>query len=126
MRSALEQDKRVSLSEKFHFRYVDIVGTVDASLQFFCIVRNPWSQTASRYQYAKQQSRRWSTKDPRRLYIERASFADYILDRKILRADGYNPIGHELSDRPWMGPMLSWFNQLDWIKDEEGCVVCDC
>ena len=25
-----------------------------------------------------------------------------------------------------MGPLSSWFNQLDWIRDERGTVVCDC
>jgi hypothetical protein len=25
-----------------------------------------------------------------------------------------------------MGPLNSWFNQLEWIRDEQGVVVCDC
>jgi hypothetical protein len=25
-----------------------------------------------------------------------------------------------------MGPLNSWFNQLDWIRNEQGVVVCDC
>ncbi len=25
-----------------------------------------------------------------------------------------------------MGPLSSWFNQLEWLRDETGTVVCDC
>ena len=25
-----------------------------------------------------------------------------------------------------MGPLSSWFNQLEWIRDERGAVACDC
>ena len=25
-----------------------------------------------------------------------------------------------------MGPLSSWLNQLEWIRDESGAVVCDC
>jgi hypothetical protein len=24
------------------------------------------------------------------------------------------------------GPLSSWFNQLEWIRDERGIVACDC
>ena len=25
-----------------------------------------------------------------------------------------------------MGPLSSWFNQLEWIQDENGNIACDC
>ena len=119
VRTALKRRGDVSVSEPFHFRYVDIAHKVGADLQFFCIVRNPWSRTASRYQFAIQNSKSWSANDPRRVYITKANFEDYVKDQRIF------PIP-EHPEQPWMGPMNSWFNQLEWIRDEDNNIVCDC
>jgi hypothetical protein len=119
IRYALELQRDISLSEPYHYRYVDIADRVGRNLRFFCVVRNPWSRTASRYHFGRQNARQWPVDDPRRQYIERASFADYVRDQKIL------PIP-EHPGQPWMGPLSSWFNQLEWIRDEHGRVVCDC
>jgi len=107
------------MSRPFHYRYIDIADSVGRNLQFFCIVRNPWSRTASRYAFARQNSSKWATDDPRRIYISGATFEDYVRDQKLL------PIPKQ-PGKPWMGPMNSWFNQLEWIKDENDNVVCDC
>jgi hypothetical protein len=51
--------------------------------------------------------------------MDTASFEDFVRDQKIFTIP-------EHPGQPWMGPMNSWFNQLEWIKDENGQVVCDC
>jgi hypothetical protein len=98
---------------------VDIADTVGRDLRFFCIVRNPWSRTASRFTFAKQNSKTWPADDPRRIYIEKASFENFVTDRRIFTIP-------EHPGQPWMGPMNSWFNQLEWVTDESKQVVCDC
>jgi hypothetical protein len=119
VRDALLLQRDVSLSEPYHYRYVDIADRVGRHLQFFAVIRNPWSRTASRYHFARQNAAHWPANDPRRLFIAGASFEDYVRQRPIL------PIP-EHPGQPWMGPLSSWFNQLDWIRDERGHVACDC
>lgn len=119
VRAALKKRGDVSLSRPFHYRYVDIADKVGRNLQFFCIVRNPWSRTASRFIFAKQNAREWPADDPRKLYVEKATFEDFVNDRKIFEIP-------EHPGQPWMGPMNSWFNHLEWIRNEENEVVCDC
>jgi hypothetical protein len=109
----------VSLSNPYHFRYVDIADTVGRHLRFFAVIRNPWSRTASRYQFARQNAAHWPDNDPRKLFIATATFGDFIRQHPIL------PIP-EHPGQPWMGPLNSWFNQLEWIRDETGQVACDC
>lgn len=119
VRVVLKHRYDVSVSKPYHYRYVDIADKVGRELQFFCIVRNPWSRTASRYVFAKQNSKSWPENDPRRLYIQDATFADFVMDQKIFEIP-------EHPAQPWMGPMNSWFNQLEWIQNEQREVVCDC
>lgn len=119
VRDALCLQKDVSLSEPYHYRYVDIVDAAGRGLKYFAVIRNPWSRTASRYQFARQNAANWPTDDPRRLFIENASFDDFVRQQKIL------PIP-EHPGQPWMGPLNSWFNQFEWIRDERGTVACDC
>lgn len=119
VRVALRKRKDVSLSRPFHYRYIDIAPKVGRDLQFFCIVRNPWSRTASRYHFGKQNSHKWPDDDPRKLFIEKASFADFVKERRVFEIP-------EHPGQPWMGPLNSWFNQLEWICNEQGTVVCDC
>ncbi|MCX6832733.1 MAG: hypothetical protein NT028_11510, partial [candidate division Zixibacteria bacterium] len=119
VRDALTLQRDVSLSTPYHYRYVDIADTVGRHLKFFAVVRNPWSRTASRFHYGRQNSQRWPVNDPRREYISKATFADFVRDQKIL------PIP-EHPGQPWMGPVSSWFNQLEWIRDEAGVVAADC
>lgn len=109
----------VSLSEPYHYRYVDIADQVGRHLKFFAVVRNPWSRTASRYHFARQNAEKWDANDPRRKFISKASFADFVREQRIL------PIP-EHPGQPWMGPLSSWFNQLEWIRDERGQVACEC
>ena len=119
VRRALRRIRYVSVSKPYHYRYVDIADKVGRELQFFCIVRNPWSRTASRYEFARQSSIKWPHDDPRRIYISKATFEDFVRDQRKL------PIPKH-PEQPWMGPMNSWFNHLEWITDEEGKVACDC
>jgi len=119
VRDALKKRGDVSLSKTFHYRYVDIADKVGRDLQFFCIVRNPWSRTASRYVFARQNSKKWPLDDPRRVYISNATFEDFVTDHRIFEIP-------EHPGQPWMGPMNSWFNHLEWITNERGDVVCDC
>lgn len=119
VRAALARRGDVSLGKPFHSRYVDVVADLDQGLRYFCVVRNPWSRTASRYVFTKQTARRWPADDPRKIYIENASFEDYVRDQRIFEIP-------EHPGKPWMGPMNSWFNQLDWITDENQIVRCDC
>ncbi len=119
VRAALQKEGNVSMSNPLHYRYVDIVHKVGPDLKFFCVIRNPWSRTASRFKFAKQNAAKWPIDDPRRIYIQQATFSEYIMNHKIFEIP-------EHPGQPWMGPMNSWFNQLDWIKDESGKVMCDC
>lgn len=119
VRDALYLQHDVSLSEPFHYRYVDVVEQFGAHLKYFAVVRNPWSRTASRFHYAKQNSVRWAIDDPRRKYIEGASFGDFVKDQKILPIPAH-------PGQPWMGPLNSWFNQLEWLQDKNGTIACDC
>jgi len=119
VRDALYLQRDVSLSTPFHYRYVDVADRVGRDLRYFAIVRNPWSRTESRYQFARQNAASWPASDPRRQFIANATFDEFVHQRKIL------PIP-EHPGQPWMGPLSSWFNQLEWIRDERGSVVCDC
>ena len=119
MRAALARRGDVSLTTPLHSRYKDVVGELGPDLRYFCIVRNPWSRTASRYLFARQNCSSWALDDPRRVYMERATFADFVEDQKIFDIP-------EHPGRPWMGPMNSWFNQLDWITDDDDVVRADC
>jgi hypothetical protein len=112
-------NRYVSLSKPAHYRYVDIADRAGKDLRYFCIIRNPWRRTASRYMFGKQNARIWSETDPRRRYISNASFEKYVKEQRIL------PIP-EQPEKPWMGPLSSWFNQLEWIQNENKKVVCDC
>jgi hypothetical protein len=119
VRASLKRRGDVSLGQPFHSRYRDVVGELGVDLRYFCVVRNPWSRTASRYVFSRQTARGWPADDPRKLYIEKASFEDYVRDQKIFDIP-------EHPGKPWMGPMNSWFNQLEWITDEDQIVRCDC
>jgi hypothetical protein len=119
VRHALFFRQDVSLSSPFHYRYVDIADRVGRDLRFFAVIRNPWSRTASRYHFARQTAGLWRDDDPRRRFIADASFADFVRRQEIL------PIP-EHPNQPWMGPLSSWFNQLEWIRDEQRRVACDC
>lgn len=119
VRDALFLQPDVSLSEPFHYRYRDIVDKVGRHLSFFAVVRNPWSRTASRFHFGKQNVVRWPEDDPRRQFIATATFADFVKERRIL------PIP-EHPGQPWMGPLSSWFNQLEWLRDADGRIACDC
>jgi hypothetical protein len=118
-RAALARRGDVSLTEPLHSRYRDVVGTVGSDLRYFCIVRNPWSRTASRYLFARQNSVNWPASDPRRIYIEKATFAQFVEEQRIFDIP-------EHPGRPWMGPMNSWFDQLEWVVDESGVVQVQC
>jgi hypothetical protein len=119
VREALKKRGDVSLSSPFHYRYIEVADKVGRNLQFFCIVRNPWSRTASRFVFGKQNARKWPSGDPRKSYLEKASFEDFVRDRKVFDIP-------EHPGQPWMGPLSSWLNHLEWIQDEEKKVVCDC
>ena len=119
VRVALERRGDVSLGRPYHSRYVDVVADLGLGLRYFCVVRNPWSRTASRYVFAKQNARDWPRNDPRRRYIEKASFEQYVKEQRVFEIP-------EHPGKPWMGPMNSWFNQLEWITDENQIVQCDC
>ncbi len=119
VRAALYRQPDVSMTSPFHYRYIDIADRVGRQLQHFAVVRNPWSRTASRYQFARQNASRWADSDPRRKFIAAASFEDFVREQRII------PIP-EHPGQPWMGPLSSWFNQLDWVRDERSQVVCDC
>jgi hypothetical protein len=119
VREALYLQPDVSLSEPFHYRYVDIADVVGRNLKFFAVVRNPWSRTASRFHFGKQNAGRWTKDDPRRQFIATATFSDFVKQQRIL------PIP-EHPDQPWMGPLSSWLDQLEWLRDDKGNVACDC
>jgi hypothetical protein len=105
VRDALYLQGDVSLSNPYHYRYIDIADQAGRHLKYFAVVRNPWSRTASRFYFGKQNAERWPENDPRRQFIATATFADFVRERRFL------PIP-EHPGQPWMGPLSSWFNQL--------------
>jgi hypothetical protein len=119
IREVLRWRGDVSLSDPKHYRYRDIADVVGRHLEFFAVVRNPWSRTASRYRYGIQNSRNWKPDDPRRQYIQNVSFDQFVKDQKIIGIPAF-------PGQPWMGPLNSWFNQLEWLRDESGEVACSC
>ena len=119
VRHALYLQNDISMTEPYHYRYVDVVDRLGTRLKYFAVVRNPWSRTASRFHFAKQNCARWPADDPRRLYISSATFADFVRDQKVLPIPAH-------PGQPWMGPLNSWFNQLEWLRDKLGNVACDC
>jgi hypothetical protein len=119
VRASLYFEPDISFSEPYHYRYIDIADRVGRGLTFFAVIRNPWSRTASRYQFGRQNAPKWPVDDPRRIFMEKASFADFVHRREFL------PIPRH-PDQPWMGPLSSWFNQLDWVRDDRGAITCDC
>lgn len=119
VRKRLSERGDVYLSEDFHFRYIDCPKKNRKKLSFFCVVRNPWSRTASRFIYSRERATRWPNDDPRKSYILSVDFDQFVRDQAIFDLKAYPGM-------PWMGPMTSWYNQLDWIVDEHGQPVCDC
>lgn len=119
VRNALYLQPDVSLSEPYHFRYVDVADSLGSHLKYFAVVRNPWSRTASRFHFGRQNARRWPVDDPRRMFVEQATFAEFVKQRPIFPIPGH-------PDQPWMGPLNSWLNQLEWIRDANGNVACTC
>lgn len=109
----------VSLTNPMHYRYVDIADQAGRDLTYFCVVRNPWSRTVSRFEFARKISKNWPADDPRTLYLATATFPDFVRNQRIFHIP-------EHPGQPWMGPLSSWLNQLEWVKDEAGVVRCDC
>lgn len=119
VRAALRWRGDVVLSEPRHYRYVDVVDSENADLSFFSIIRNPWSRTASRYLFARKQSLKWPEGDARRQYIRAATFEQFVRERRMIEIPAH-------PGQPWMGPLNSWFNQLEWVCDANGKLACDC
>lgn len=119
LRNALKKRGDVSFSRPFHYRYIDVVDKLGTELKYFCVVRNPWSRTASRFIFGKQNAAKWGNTDPRKQYILNATFEDFVRDQKIFDIPKH-------PGQPWMGPLSSWLNQLEWIYDKDRNVACDC
>ena len=126
VRQSLSNIEKVTFGSNYHLRYTDLSEEIKKTNLFFSVVRNPWSRTASRFMYAKQQSNRaWQDNDPRKIYIDQTDFTTYVKDQKVIRSDSFPKI-RELVDGAWLGPMLSWFNQLDWLTDEKRQLKSQC
>lgn len=107
--------KRVALERPLHSRYVELQPRPER--RYFCIVRNPWSRTASRYLHVRRNAEEWPDTDPRKQYILATTFPDYIADHRPL-ADPARP------GKDW--PLGLWIDQLEWIVDRDGRVSGDC
>lgn len=119
MRKAVARLGYVSLTNPMHYRYIDIADLAGRDLTYFCVVRNPWSRTVSRFEFARKISGNWPADDPRTRYLATATFEDFVRKQRIFHIP-------EHPGQPWMGPLSSWMNQLEWVKDEAGVVRCDC
>lgn len=118
VRHAVASLKEVSLPAEMHARYRDLPIS-QRDLTCFAVVRNPWSRTVSRWQFCRAMCTKWSIDDQRRKYLETASFQDFITERPIFDIPGK-------PGQPWLGPLSSWFNQLEWLTDDSGSVRCTC
>ena len=107
--------RRVALELPPHSRYIELETRSDR--KYFCVIRNPWRRTASRYLYTKVNSEEWPDDDPRKHYIMQASFDDYVREQAEFAVPRH-------PDRTW--PLSLWINQLEWITDQHGNVAGDC
>lgn len=118
VRHAVAPLKEVYLPSEMHARLRDLQN-FQRDLTCFAVVRNPWSRTVSRWQFCQAMSVKWPRNDERRKYLEKASFENFVTDRPIFEIPGK-------PGRPWLGPLSSWFNQLEWLTDSSGKVACTC
>lgn len=114
LRYALRRHPGVVLSKPYHFRLLDY--DFDADAQYFAVIRNPWGRVASRYFFAREICHRWSTDDPRRIYIEKASFTQFVLDAPEFEIPQH-------PGRPWLGPFANWYDQMSWVTDTTGQIA---
>lgn len=110
IRLALKDNPNIVLSNPYHLRVVDYDSPESKS--FFAVIRNPWSRVASRFYYAKQKCAEWPISDPRRMYVEKASFENFVLEAPSFEIP-------EHPGKPWLGPFANWYNQLSWVSDHQ-------
>jgi hypothetical protein len=118
MRRVMRRRRDVSMTKPYHYRYRDLSSELQQR-RCFAVVRNPWSRTASRYMFGRENAVRWADDDPRRLYILAADFERFVREQPVFSIP-------EHPGQPWMGPLASWFNQTEWLCDQEGRVASDC
>jgi hypothetical protein len=107
--------KGIAFERPIHARYVDLPAMTGR--RYFCVVRNPWSRTASRYLYTRRSAVNWPDTDERKRYIERVSFEEYVADRRIFASP-------KRPGEAW--PLSLWIDQLDWITNGDGELAGDC
>jgi hypothetical protein len=98
---------------KEHARWRDWRVDLREKYSAFAIVRNPWSRTVSRYTFMMNAIKK--RKGSYRLY-QACTFPDFLEQR------------HEWANVPyfWHRPIRGWYQQKDYVTDEDGNLRCDC
>lgn len=119
LRSAFRRFDFVKVTIPYHMRVRDLIEQNQENRDYFGVVRNPWSRVASRYFYAKRKCIKWRPDDPRRVFVEKSSFKDFVMFQPSFDIPQH-------PGKPWLGPFANWFDQLDWLSDGNGIVVAQC
>lgn len=97
-----------------HCRWRDVKENVTRFRDSFAIIRNPWSRVASMYFYAKKLSRQYGMTNETAVDPD-ISFSDYL------------DLRHKWGGKPyfWHRTTVGWFDQKDYVTDEDGNLRCD-
>jgi len=96
-----------------HARWRDFKESYRKEYQAFTIVRNPWDRVVSRYFFAKK-TIEVEKKTPKS-YADVSSFEAFLEER------------HKWGGLPymWHRAVRGWYNQFDYVTDEDGNIKCD-
>lgn len=118
IRRTLDLEPSVSLSTPYHYRYVDIADKVGRHQGFL-----PLSAIHGAARHLATCSRNsppgTGPSDPRRQYLLKASFADYVRDQAIL------PIP-EHPGQPWMASVRGSTSSIGFATSAESSSVIAC
>ena len=96
-----------------HARWKDFKVKLRQQYQAFTIIRNPWDRVVSRYFFAKKTIEIEKKNPPD--YADISSFEAFLEER------------HKWANKPymWHRAIRGWYNQLDYVIDENDNICCD-
>ncbi|MEP3277389.1 MAG: sulfotransferase family 2 domain-containing protein [Stappiaceae bacterium] len=94
-----------------HARYRDVDVSVRRATRAFAIVRNPWSRTVSRFKFALQTRNDGVGKEN----YNRLAFETFLEERHAWGRENYF----------WHRAIRGWYQQEDYLLDEENQVPAD-